>query len=175
MMADITQSVVLPELPKNEDSFSDWQGQLAARNYDFKSQIDQIVIRTEARLLAVVRGSIDSLIQDAQTPVVQGGKMRVDTGFLRNSGISSLNSPPSGETRGRARRSGETGLLYQWNGEAVGVTLAKMKIGDTFYFGWTAVYAKYREAFDGFLEAAVQKWQYFVDKEVVYFRNKDGA
>lgn len=175
MMVDVTTSITLPSLPKNEDDYSDWQGQLAARNYDFKTQIDKIVVRTEQRLLNVVAVSIMELVNEAQTPTVQGGKMRVDTGFLRSSGISSLNTPPVGASVGRKRNKGETGFLYQWDGEAIGVTLAKMKIGDTFYFGWTAKYAKYREAFDGFLESAVQKWQNIVDQKVATYRKKDGA
>lgn len=174
-MADIKGTTILPDLPKSENDYSDWQGQLAARNYDFETQIDNIVVKTEARLLAVIRGAIDDLVNEAQTPTVQGGKMRVDTGFLRHSGISGLNAPPVGETIGRDRTKGETGAFYTWNGEAIGVTLLKMKLGDTFYFGWTAHYAKYREAFDGFLESAIQKWQGFVDKRVAYYRNKDGV
>lgn len=57
----------------------------------------------------------------------------------------------------------------------IGLVLNKMKIGDTFYFGWTAKYARYREAFDGFLESAIMNWQAIVDKEVAYHRNRDGA
>lgn len=174
-MSDIKINTILPDLPKSKNDYSDWQDRLSTRNYNFKAQIDEIVLRTEARLLAVVRGAIDDLVNDAQTPTVQGGKMRVDTGFLRHSGLSSINAPPVGETVGRGRTKGEVGALYTWNGEAVGVTLLKMKLGDTFYFGWTAHYAKYREAFDGFLESAVQKWQSFIDQRVAFYRNKDGV
>lgn len=134
---------------------------------DLITEIDRIVINSNARLLAVVRKSISDVIEDAQTPVAKGGKMRVDTGFLRSSGLASLNAPPRG--LGRGDRKG----TYTWNGEAINSVLARIKIGDVVYFGWTANYAKYREVFDGFLESAVQKWQNHVNSAVQYFRNKD--
>lgn len=134
---------------------------------DLVTQIDTIVIKTEARMLAVMRQSIANVVEDAQTPVAKGGRMRVKTGFLRASGLASLNAAPSGP------RVGDKKKTYAWEGESVNTVLAKMKIGDAFYFGWTAGYAKYREVFDGFLESAIQKWQNHVDTAVQYFRNKD--
>lgn len=134
---------------------------------DLVTQMDTIVIRTQARILAVVRQAISEVAEDAQTPVAKGGRMRVKTGFLRASGVASLNAAPTGP------RSGDKKGTYTWDGETINTTLAKMKIGDAFYFGWTAYYAKYREVFDGFLETATQNWQTHVDKAVQFFRNKD--
>jgi hypothetical protein len=145
-----------------------WETAAGARNYDVKSQIDKIVINTEARLLAVVRQSISDVVEDMQTPTAQGGKMRVKTGFLRRSGAASLNAPPVGQgtpVKGQP--------VEAWNADTLNTALAKMKIGDVLYFGWTANYAKYREAFDGFLESGLQKWQTYVDKAVLHFKNKD--
>lgn len=144
-----------------------WETAAGARNYDVKSQIDKIVVNTEARILAVVRQSISDTVEDMQTPTAQGGKMRVKTGFLRRSGAASLNAPPAGPTKG------EKNSTYLWEADSLNTVLAKMKIGDVLYFGWTANYAKYREAFDGFLESGLQKWQSHVDKAVLYFKNKD--
>jgi hypothetical protein len=147
-------------------------------NRDFATQIDQIVVNTEQRLLNVMTSAIDALVKEAQTPIDDGGKMRVDTGFLRNSGIASLNAPPVGQTVGRRRLPGETSKPlpdYVWDAAPIEVVLNRMKIGDTFYFGWTARYARYREVFDGFLESAIMNWQNHVDKEVAYHRNKDGV
>lgn len=134
---------------------------------DLVTQIDTIVIKTKERMLAVVRQSISDVAKEAQTPVAKGGRMRVKTGFLRSSGIASLNSAPSGP------RIGDKTRTYSWTGETIASTLAKMKIGDVFYFGWTAHYAKYREAYDAFLETAIQNWQIHVDKAVAHFKNKD--
>lgn len=133
----------------------------------FETQIDKIVINTSQRLLAVVRTAISDTINEAQVPTAQGGKMRVDTGFLRSSGVASLEGMPFGPSRGDKDKS------YQWNGDFLNIILAKLNVGDTFYWGWTAHYAKYREVYDGFLESALQNWQGKVDAAVQRFRNKD--
>lgn len=137
-----------------------YQYELGKRNYNFTAQVDEIVAKTEKRMNALARESIQRTIDIAQTPVGKGGKMRVDTGFLRASGQPSYNGMPMGETRGEVAGEGEDAkpVNYDYTGAAAIVALAKLQIGATFYFGWTAAYAKYREAYDGFLEAAVQKW-----------------
>ncbi len=145
---------------------SKWQWSLSKRNYSFETQIDEIVVNTQARLLAVMRTAIKQTVEDAQLSDDYGGRMRIDTGFLRWTGLSSLKGIPSGPGRG------EKDKTYIWNGDALNITLAKMKIGDTFYFGWTANYAKYREAYDGFLEAALQNWQTNVNAVVNKFKGK---
>lgn len=134
---------------------------------NFLMQIDRFVLDSEARILAVVRQSISNVIEDAQTPVAKGGRMRVKTGFLRSSGVASLNGPPAGPGKGSPDRN------YVWTGEPVNIALARLKIGDVFYFGWTAKYAKYRELYDGFLSAAAQKWQQHVDMATKQFKDKD--
>lgn len=45
-------------------------------------------------------------------------------------------------------------------------TLIKMKIGDTFFFGWTAIYAKRQEVYNGFMESAIMNWQNIVNNQV---------
>ncbi len=120
----------------------------------FKLQLDQIVTKSEAVLLAVGRDATQQVIDDAQLPVAKGGRMRVDTGFLRASGIGSLDGMPTGPSR---RGEGQQAA------EDVSLILNQMTEGDTFSFGWTANYAQYREAEDGFLRLAIQRWQDFVD------------
>jgi len=119
-------------------------------------------------MLDVTRIAVSSVIEDAQTVKAKGGKMRVDTGFLRASGLASLNTLPSGPSKGRKRTPTEIGVLPEYSifGESLNLVLAKMKLGDTFYWGWTANYARYREIYDGFLDTALQKWQQFVDDAV---------
>lgn len=178
-MADETKiGAMLPE-----PGASKWQTRLSERNYAFDTAIDKFVINSNARMLAVVRQSISDVIDDAQTPKEKGGKMRVDTGFLRASGVAGVNSMPTGGLKGRRRKPGEVGKPLPdyakeekyTEGAAINRAIAELKIGDVFYFGWTARYAKYREAYDGFLESALQKWQTHVDKAVAYFRNKDAS
>jgi hypothetical protein len=136
---------------------------------DFETQIDTFVINTKERMLGVVRQSISNVVEETQTPTAKGGRMRVKTGFLRTSGGASLNAPPTGPTRGDKHK------VYTWDADSVNVVLAKMKLGDAFYFGWTAHYAKYREIYDGFLEAASQNWQKHVDRAVARFKQKDAG
>lgn len=130
----------------------------------FETQIDKFVIDTEQKMLIVVRESISAVVEEAQKPVAVGGKMRVKTGFLRATGLAQIGSVPSGPSKSAST------INYNWEGNQLGITLAKLKIGDTFYFGWTANYAKYREAYDGFLESAVQKWQSYVDESIRRFK-----
>lgn len=129
-----------------------YQYELGKRNYKFGATVDEIVQRTEKRMLALMRESIQRTVNDAQVPVAKGGKMRVDTGFLRASGQGSLNGMPTGPARGDPKGN------YTYNAEAMISVLGRMQLGAVFHFGWTAEYAKYREAYDGFLESALQKW-----------------
>jgi hypothetical protein len=134
------------------------------RNYDFDTQIDNFIVNTQQKMLIVAREAITDLIEDAQIPVSKGGKMRVLTGFLRSTGIASLNAPPIGPNIGDSKKN------YQWDGDTVNKALATMKLGDSFYFGWTANYARIREAYDGFLESSVQKWQSYVNESIRKFK-----
>ena len=105
-----------------------------------------------------MRQSLQDVVDDAQTPVAKGGRMRVDTGFLRASGMASLNGMPNGPSTNPGNGS------FAWNDNQLALVLGQMKLGATFHFGWTANYAKYREAYDGFLAVAAQKWPQIVEK-----------
>lgn len=126
----------------------------------FSTQIDRFVIDTEEKLLAVLRLAIDETVNEAQTIRPDGGKLPFKDGFLWHSGSASLNSIPSGPTKG------EKGQKYAWSDQALVTTLADMEIGDIFVFGWTAVYARVQELRYGYLESAMQNWQKHVDSAV---------
>lgn len=163
----------------------------------FTAEIDDIIRETNERMIAVMRQSIEDVIEDAQTPgpskkaiaasikqglgasgrgkkrlQVQGpitapgkgGRMRVDTGFLRASGQLSFSGMPNGPLRGDPEKS------YNWDEQVVQLELAKLEVGDIVYFGWSAVYAAAREARDGFMSGAAQKWQQFVDANAAKVR-----
>ena len=59
------------------------------------AQVRRIVAKNQNALLVLARMSTQDLVDEAQTPVAKGGKMRVDTGFLRASGQMSLNGLPT--------------------------------------------------------------------------------
>lgn len=126
----------------------------------FTQQIDEFVKKSKDKQLAVIRQSLSDIIDNAQTTVAKGGKMRVLTGFLRASGAASLNAPPKGAIRGDRKKT------FIWDGESINIVLAKLKIGDTFFFGWTARYAKHREVNDGFLASALLKWKKIVGANI---------
>lgn len=146
----------------------DYKSILAGRNYQFSATVDAWIKESNARLTAVARQSIQDVIDTAQTPTAKGGLMRVDTGFLRASGRLSLNGMPSGPVRAAPDTN------YDWQPTIATAELGKIEIGMSIFFGWTAHYAKYREAYDGFLYAALQKWQEIVNKNVRALKSRSG-
>lgn len=137
-----------------------WEQILADREYSFTAQVDSFVRGTQLRMDALVRSSVQDVIRDAQRSVGEGGRMRIDTGFLRASGQLSLSGTPSGPVRPERHEPGS----YPYQPAVAELALAGATVGSTIYFGWTAAYAKYREAYDGFLYAAVQNWQQIVNR-----------
>ena len=135
---------------------------------NLKTQMDAIVIRTQERILAVTKQAIYDTVMESQKKKTDGGKMPIITGFLRRTGLSSLNTPPSGPIRG------ERNKTYTWSGDSVLKVLSTMKLGDVFYFGWSAIYARKQNARHGFLDAALMNWQRNVDAAIAVFRKKDG-
>lgn len=138
-----------------------------SKDKDFKASIDKWVADTEDKIMAVVKNSIEDLVEDANKPVKAGGRMPVDTGFLRASSASAINHLPEGETRGRHRKKNENGVIYPYDSSVslLGV-LPKFKMGDVFYFGWTAEYANKMNIKYGFLDSACQKWADFINNNV---------
>lgn len=120
---------------------------------------DQWTQKTEKIMEAVFKGSFQRLIiEDAQKPVAKGGNMRVKTGFLRNSGIAAIGGLPSGPDVNPGD------ILPEWDNSAMVVTLNRLKLGQTIFFGWTANYAIHRENQDGFVRRATQNWQQIVNE-----------
>lgn len=131
--------------------------------YSF-SNLDAWARATKQRMDAVVKGSTQEVCRIAQTPVSKGGRMVVDTGFLRNSFQSSLN--------------GSTSFT---GGDSYVMVAASMKAGDVAQFGWTAAYARrqnygfvgtdslgrtYNQQGKHFLEGATMQWPSIVAGEV---------
>ena len=127
-------------------------------------------------MLSVVQGSLRDMTNDMQTPVAKGGRMRVDTGFLRASGRASLTGLPSGRSQKNAAEEAatgkRTGAFDTFNGDAVNAVLLDMKLGDTFSFGWVANYAETRERYDGFRDTALQNFQQYVNTNAAKFKGR---
>ena len=146
-----------PKIPYTE--------RLARRNYTLAADVEGFMTETQGRLKSLALTATEELINEVQTPVGRGGKMRVDTGFLRASGTVSFTGVPSGPQVGRARKEDEPPdkIIYDTKPAAI-VGFKDFTLGTTIYFGWTAKYAEYREAYDGFLISGVQNWQAIVNR-----------
>lgn len=140
----------------------------------FAATIENWVKETEQRMLAVTFDALNNMVNDMQERVSEGGRMRVDTGFLRASGRAALNQIPTGEGQKPADApTGQyTGVYDTWDGQPLLATLFDMKLGDTFYWGWTANYAAARETYDGFMDTRLQNWQIYIDSSTNKLRDK---
>lgn len=129
------------------------------------AELDKWVLQTERRMKAVVRGATDRVMDIAQTPEAKGGRMPVDTGFLRNSLVSSVNGG------GTAKGASSYALIA-----------GTMDAGDIATFGWTADYARrlnggftgqdklgrtYNQAGRHWLEGAAAQWPAIVAAETL--------
>jgi len=132
----------------------------------FSDKIAGFSKQVQKRYRAVARMSVDDTASLAQRVRRKGGRMRVDTGFLRASIQGNINAMPSGPTTNENDAEYAEGV--QVDGEPLAVTILKwdpLKM-DVLYIGWTANYARPREHKDGFLMGAVEVWDRTVKKAV---------
>lgn len=122
----------------------------------FSAQVAFYVAAYKNRMDAVFREAVQMTIEDAQRPRSKGGRMRVDTGFLRNTSfLTAIN--------GQVDQKGGSGDDYV-------LTVARANAGDDIFAGWSAEYARPREygsrgqPGDFFMRGAAQKWQDFVSE-----------
>lgn len=136
-------------------------------NKDFSVKMDKIIANTKEKMFAVFKDSVQDLIKEIDKPEKEGGKMKVDTGFLRSTGSGALNALPRGESEGRKRNPGEIGVLPEYADydfkPSLQALLIKMKPEDMLYWGWSANYAAIREFYDVFIVSACQNWRTYVD------------
>lgn len=137
----------------------------------FRDQVASFERKAKARALTVFHQSTADTAEIANTPEARGGKLPVVTSFLRNSQRGKVGGLPSGPSN-----SDESAPV-----EPVALSVLEANLGDTFYVGWTAAYARrleygfngsdstgrvYNQAGKGFLRAAVQLWPATVARAV---------
>lgn len=124
----------------------------------FADQIAKHRKEYERRMTAVFRESAQQVANDSRTVQSKGGRLPLDTGFLRASAGAGINQMPSGPTEN------ESGGPVSNRVTGMGLTeaLARWKPGDTFYFGFSAMYGRYMEYRYGFVRGAAEKWQSIV-------------
>lgn len=124
----------------------------------FSAQVNEWAAKSKLRMEAVVKTAAQAVAEDATTPVAQGGRMRVDTGFLRNSFVADIGQMPRGPSDRATESIGDA--------SAVALVIARMQMGEVLYMGFSANYARARESHDGFVEGAAQKWPQFVNNAI---------
>lgn len=119
----------------------------------------------EGAVEAIFKASVQDVVSEMQKPRGAGGRMRVDTGFLRASLLGSTSAMPSIDPNARPADGGSYPA-----GQQVELTIAGLTLGQPFYAGYTASYAAAREygargqAPDAFVRTAAQGWQQIVAK-----------
>lgn len=136
---------------------------------NFADQVGAFVAKSEGRMTAVFRQSVQDVINEAQEPRGSGGNMPVDTGFLRNSGQAALNNTPSGESVKPDNYAGGT-----WSADEAALIISRAQLGDRVVFGWVANYAPYMERRYGFLRLAAQNWPDIVRKNAQKLEKRAG-
>lgn len=144
-------------------------------NGSFTAQVEEWVTEVKGGLLAIVQESTQEIVELIKKPVGAGGNMPVDTSFLQNSLQGSASTMPLI----RPDHTGSGQAPMTGNAAEIEALIANMKIGDTLYFGFTAVYAmrqnygfagtdslgrNYNQQGRYFVELAVQQWPQLVEK-----------
>lgn len=126
----------------------------------FTAQIKAFADKSKEKIEAVVKQSAQEVFSIAQTPKAQGGRMPVDTGFLRNSLIAELN-----------------GAKVAGGADAYVLAVAGLELGDVVFAGWTANYARHMEYGTSktpgnfYMLSAAQQWQQIVARNAELVRN----
>lgn len=123
----------------------------------FDKQIAEWTTKTKKRMDAAFKTALQDVAHDASESRYKGGRMPVASGFLRNSIVGGIGAMPAGPSDARTDAPGTGDISLQ---------IARVKIGDTFYIGWSARYAEAMNARYAFRDAAAQKWPQFVDSAV---------
>ena len=127
----------------------------------FAAKVEALTKKYQMRMRATMRESVQKTVSIAQKIDEEGGRMRVKTGFLRASIGANVGSMPSGESVNPDPTAED--IVFKVEGEAVQAALLRWQPGEVIYVGWTANYARPREARDGFLKGAVEQWDETVD------------
>lgn len=143
---------------------------MADQNLSFSAQVDAWVKQVKTREVAVFKESAQRVISEMQTPEGAGGRMPVDTGFLRASIQATLGAPATGFL---------SPLVDAPSPDAgqVALVIAGAELGDTIFATYGAEYARrqeygfvgedslgrsYNQAGKGFVRSAAQKWPQIV-------------
>ena len=142
----------------------------------FSAQVAAFAEKVPGAVEAVFKESVQEVVEVMQRPVGQGGRLRVDTGFLRASLMASTASMPRILSSSKPAEGG----TYAPDFGQIEAVIAGADLTDTLYFGYTASYAVYREfgsngqAPDAFVRSAAQQWQSIVGQKAAELKSRLG-
>ena len=106
--------------------------------------IEEFSIKLQEDLDDLVRMSVQDLGHVANTPVSNGGRLPVRTGFLRNSLVphfSGESRPPLLKNQGSESQRFANAQAIAGNVESAQLKLANVEAGDVIFLTWAAAYA----------------------------------
>jgi hypothetical protein len=142
----------------------------------FSAQVAAFAEKIPGAVEAVFKESVQELVAEMQTPIGQGGRMRVDTGFLRASLMASTAAMPAINSSSKP----VDGQSYGYDAGQIEAVILGSDINDTLFFGYTAAYAGHREygsngqAPDAFVRSAAQRWDSTVEMKARELKSRLG-
>jgi len=125
----------------------------------FSSDVEKWSDKAMKRYRSTARTAVQETVAEANMVRGRGGRMRVDTGFLRASGVAAIDRIPSGQSKNTDN------AAFAYNPSDLSVTLLRWNPAtETLFYGYVANYAVPREYKDGFLRGAVENWDQHVAK-----------
>lgn len=134
----------------------------------FSAAVDAWAKKSERRLTAVYRRSVEILADEMTMTKPQGGRVPFDTGNLARSLLASTSGMP---------KTSES----QASGSNVGIVAATLQFGQPVWIGYQAIYARrmnygfigpdslgrvYNQQGNYFVEGAIANWQQIVNRAV---------
>ena len=126
----------------------------------FERDVKRLTEKYRKRMRATARTAVQDLEGEITATRGEGGRLRIDTGFLRASLGWNVGSLPSGPTDNPGGNVSAGAVL---TGVPLTVALAQWDFSRPIFGGFSASYARPREAKDGFLRGGVEKWDSIVD------------
>lgn len=142
----------------------------------FSAQVAAFTEKIPGAVEAVFKESVQEIVSEMQTPIAAGGRMRVDTGFLRASLMASTASMPAISSNKKP----VPGQRYAYDDGSIEAVILGADVSDTIYIGYTAAYAGHREygvngqAPDAFVRSAVQRWDVIVEAKANELKRRLG-
>ena len=125
----------------------------------FAAQVEAMARKYQMQLRATAKGSVQHTVKLAQAVEKEGGRMRVDTGFLRASIAGAYDVMPHG-----VAVNPDPKVKVKYDGKPIAAAIVRWKPEtQVLYIGWVANYARPREARDGFLKGATEQWDQTVN------------